>query len=550
MYYFKWDRRRPLSRRQSTKMGEVVVDQSSPTEQPSDRLATEQRRDMRDLARGGLITFVGKLGRASRGAFLWVVTLFMGLDVQGYYSLSWGIVSTFNKIARFGMLRGVVRFVVLGRAQGPGQAERAVATGLHIVGACSLVVCIGIYTSADSIALFYDKPIAPALRIMAFSAPFMAACWVFISAIRALRIVLYDVYVMSVAGPLILLVSGLVVGLLGGGLEGVAWSQLGMAVGICALATYCFQRFFSLRTCLSYMRRRLAWRDMALFSFPVMVTDLLYAVLTQLDVLMLGFFVSAEMVGVYALARRIASLMLKAPQAFDPIFSSIVSELAVGERYGELSARFRVLFRWILTINLPIFASLLIVGDLVLTLMGGENMQALPELEIAAGIKVLLVLCVSMMLQGSFALAEPLLAMAGRPYLNFLNNLVWLGANFVLNIVLIHVYSLGTVGAAVGALLSTLVVNGLRMGQIYRQYAIWPFDAKQLKPLGAATVAALGGVWIRGWSSEPLLAALAALGVFAVLYVLALRLLGLEEEDRKLASRAYNSIAKKLGHKE
>lgn len=525
------------------------MDRSSPTAEPSDPLAAEQRRDIGDLARGGFITFVGKLGRASRGAFLWVVTLFMGLDVQGYYSLSWGIVSTLNKIARFGMLRGVVRFVVMERTQEAGQGERAVAMALHIVGACSLVVSIGIYFSADAIALFYDKPIAPALRIMAFTAPFMAACWVLISAIRALRIVLYDVYVMSVAGPLILLLSGLVVGLLGGGLEGVAWSQLGMAIGISALAAYFFQRFFSLRVCLDHLRSRLAWREMALFSFPVMVTDLLYAVLTQLDVLMLGFFVSAEMVGIYALARRIASLMLKAPQAFDPIFSSIVSELAVGQRYGELSARFRVLFRWILTINLPIFASLLIVGDLVLTLIGGEKMQALPEMEIAAGIKVLLVLCVSMMLQGSFALAEPLLAMAGRPYLNFLNNIVWLAANFVLNIVLIHVYSLGTVGAAVGALLSTLLVNGLRMTQIYRQYAIWPFDVKQLKPLGAATAAALGGAWVRGWLSEPVLAALAALAVFAALYSLVLWMLGLEEEDRKMVSKGYQFVAKKLWDK-
>ena len=76
------------------------MDRSSPTAEPSDPLAAEQRRDIGDLARGGFITFVGKLGRASRGAFLWVVTLFMGLDVQGYYSLSWGIVSTLNKIAR------------------------------------------------------------------------------------------------------------------------------------------------------------------------------------------------------------------------------------------------------------------------------------------------------------------------------------------------------------------------------------------------------------------------------------------------------------------
>ena len=51
---------------------------------PNDSNGAEERRDVKDLARGGFITFVGKLGRASRGAFLWVITLLMGLDVQGY----------------------------------------------------------------------------------------------------------------------------------------------------------------------------------------------------------------------------------------------------------------------------------------------------------------------------------------------------------------------------------------------------------------------------------------------------------------------------------
>jgi O-antigen/teichoic acid export membrane protein len=523
-----------------------LVTQSSKPPSEAKVLAAEEQRDIKDLARGGFITFVGKIGRASRGAFIWVITLLMGVDVLGNYSLAWGIVSILNKIARFGMQRGVVRFVVEGRSQGGVEAERAIATALATVGLCAVVVTGCVYFSADAIAAFYDKPIAPALRIMAFSAPFMAICWVLVSSIRALRIVLYDVYVMSVAGPLILLLGGLLAGWLDTGLVGVAWVQLGMAVGICFLAGYFFSRFFSLRSCLAQFSASLRWREMGHFSFPVMVTDLLYAVLTQLDVLMLGFFVSAELVGIYTLARRIASAMLKAPQAFDPIFSSIVSELALAERYDELSARFRVLFRWVLTINLPIFASLLIVGDLLLTLIGGDKMQALPEVEVAAGLKVLFVLSISMMLQGSFALAEPLLAMAGRPYLNFANNIVWLCANFVFNLIFIHFYSFGILGAAFGAVLATLIVNGLRLVQIRSQYGIWPFDAKQLKPLAAALIAGLGGWWVRDWITGALWAAVLTLAVFTCLYVSVLFFAGMEDDDRQLVGKGRRWLKKRF----
>jgi hypothetical protein len=52
--------------------------------------------DVRDLAGGAIVVFVGKLARASRGAFLWVVTLLCGLDVVGLYSLAWAVCSTLN----------------------------------------------------------------------------------------------------------------------------------------------------------------------------------------------------------------------------------------------------------------------------------------------------------------------------------------------------------------------------------------------------------------------------------------------------------------------
>ena len=63
---------------------------------------------MKDLVVGASVNFVGKLARSTRGVFLFVVGWLCGLDVVGDYSLSWGMVATLNKVARFGLLRGVV----------------------------------------------------------------------------------------------------------------------------------------------------------------------------------------------------------------------------------------------------------------------------------------------------------------------------------------------------------------------------------------------------------------------------------------------------------
>ena len=501
-----------------------------------------QKRDYRDLARGGLITFAGKLGRASRGAFLWIITFFMGLDVQGYYSLSWGIVSTLNRIAQFGMERSIVRFAVRARENGLYPIERVVVAGLCIVSISATAVLAGVFLSSDLIADFYNKPIAEALRILSFTAPFLAMCWVFLGAIRSQRIVIYDVYVLSVAGPLLLLIGGVCIGIGGGGLGAVSYVQLAMSIGIFGLSAFLFSRLFSFYECWRQIGQSKPSKDLAYFSLPVTGGNLLHGILTQLDVLMLGFFVSAEMVGIYALARRIASLMLKASQAFDPIFSSIVSELAVKKQFVELNDRFRVLFRWILIINLPIFFALLTVGDVILAFIGGGAMNALPIYQIERGVTVLLTLCVCMMIQGLFALTDPLLTMAGKPYLNFFNNIFWLFSNFVMNVILIEYFALGIVGAAVGALFSTILVNGLRTCQVYYTFGVSPFGIEQIKPIFSAILAGSITWLIRQFLIGDMVTAFFSLIIFSIVYLLSLNALGLENEDKQLLKKFFSWV--------
>ena len=189
---------------------------------------------MRDLAGGALVVFVGKLARASCGAFLWAITLLCGADVMGLYTTAWAVCSTLNKVARFGLTRSVVHFVTAARTRGAANRRgehAALGAGLWIAAFASAAGVLAIYLTADHIAAFYDKPIARALRIMAWTAPFVACTWILTSATRALRIMRYEVYVRSVGGPLILFVGGVAVGLAGFGLEAIAWVQLAMAVG-------------------------------------------------------------------------------------------------------------------------------------------------------------------------------------------------------------------------------------------------------------------------------------------------------------------------------
>ena len=264
---------------------------------------------------------------------------------------------------------------------------------------------------------------------------------------------------------------------------------------------------------------------------PVTLTDLLYSLLAQLDVLMLAKYVDPWVLAVYILARRAASIVLKAPQAFDAIFSPVVSDLSLRRREEALGDRFATVARWILTVNLPLAGCLLLLGDPLLSLLaaGGLDLAGL-----TLALRVLVVLCVGMTVHSVFAVAEPLLAMSGRPGLNFLNNGLWLALNFGLNLWLIEVW--GALGAALGAAASMLLVNLWRLGQLYVVRGIWPLRRSLLKPLGAASAAAAAAAWLPGAAGHAL-GAVASAAVFLLVYGIVLAALRLEREDRALLER-------------
>ncbi|MBM3277349.1 MAG: polysaccharide biosynthesis C-terminal domain-containing protein [Candidatus Handelsmanbacteria bacterium] len=499
--------------------------------------AAEQ--DLKDLASGGLVNLVGKLGRLSRAAFMWVVALLCGLEVKGLFDTAWSIASLIQRLGRFGLQVTVVRFAVAARTAGDqDQVERVLAAALRLGTLASGAVLLGAWLAAERIAAFYEVPIAGAVRLMALATPFLTWAWIFVAATRALRIMRYDVYVMSIAGPLLLLAGSVVTGLAGWGLDGLAWANLVMAVGSCLLAVHYFGHFYSLRGCLGRLRQTLPWGSMGRFSLPVTATDTIYGVLSNLDVLMLSWLLAGSpkevmaQVGIYALARNIAGAMLKAPQSLDPIFSPIASELSARDQHHALGHRFAAISGWILTINLPMCAAILLAGDALLQVLGQGQAAYLH-----AGLEAMGVLCIAMMAQGLFTMVDPVLTMAGRPYLNMFNNCLWLALNALLNLWLIP--ALGMAGAAWAAALSALAAGALRLVQLYLIHHILPFSRSQLKPLLAALAGTLAGWLCREVAPTGAAWSLAlTLGAFLAVYGAALVALGLSPEDRLMLQRA------------
>ena len=93
-------------------------------------------------------------------------------------------------------------------------------------------------------------------------------------------------------------------------------------------------------------------------------------------------------------------------------------------------------------------------------------------------------------------------------------------------------------GAAVGTVISIalLMITGLH--QVKTQLGMWPFDRRYLKGFVAAGV---GAGWLFLWRSVFPTHSFISLGfafvITAVLFLLTLRILGLDEEEREVLRR-------------
>lgn len=497
--------------------------------------ASQNERDVKDLAGGSLVNLVGKAGRLSKTTFIAVVKLLFGAEVLGLYEVAWGIVSTVGKIGLYGLHRGVLKYVVEARTSGDQSgAARVIGAAMGLGLTVSFVFAAATLPASRWIAhtLYDDPALAPAIDIMVWTVPLVTLSGIFIAATRALRIMRYDVYVASIGAPLILLAAGGLAGFLGYGLLGLAVAQVVMAIGMCLLSLYYFGRHFSLRACLPHLGDTGRWRTLHSFSFPVMLLEVIGNILLRLDILMLAAYGSPQAAGIYAIAKRIASATLKLPQSFDPIFSSIASDLSFRREYAVLSAHLASVARWSLTMNLVLLGVMLLAGDTILSLLGKDTVMATGALG---------VLCFGMLAYSIFSATEQLLIMSGRQYLSLVDTLVWLIANVLLNLWLIPTH--GIMGAAVATGLAMNLANVLRLVQVYVIYGCHPFDLSQLKPIAAALVAYAAGYGLEAWLPLASLGSKAiACGAFLLVYIGALWQLGLDPQDRMLLGRAVHRL--------
>lgn len=500
--------------------GAAKVNNSSSSEPSTDR----HFKDLAKITKGGGYTFIGSaLGRVILFLFtVYLARVFGAADI-GLYFLTTTIMTILASLANFGLGIGVNRYIAIFSARGDRQRMKGVvlnSVAFSVAFSTMIVVLIFIFGDFVVGKIFHKPEVAYLLKLLAFTLPFESMMRVFLASTNGLKLMQYTAITENITWVgLRFAFTGLFIMMFGATLKLAVIAYVLSSVVSAGVAFCSSKKYIPLLD--SGIKSTCDRKELFKFSVPMVFSIFLGNMSRQMDVLMIGVYLSSASVGIYAMAMRIVIIAEFIFQIFNPIFYPFVSELNDKKDFGRLSNLLKTVTRWNVNISFPIFMTLILFPKFFLSLFGQEFVSAYP---------CLMILVVARILSSLSILPSTMIFMTGRSDITARNNLFLLVLAIGLNYLLIPRF--GVIGAALSASLCLFVISATRIIEVYHLMRIHPFSFALWKPLlaglGSVTFILLlrGGLAIIRMDFIP-----ALIVVFFLLYALGLYLFKLDKED-------------------
>lgn len=473
-----------------------------------------------------------------------VIIRSLGAGSYGTYVLAATILTITEVIAILGIPRGMIKFVSQYRALNDiPRLKGTIFWGLGLVLVFSTVLCLGLFRLSHflNLHIFHNPALTPVLKIMVLSLPFSCLGTVIFASLQGAKLIKYSVLVNQVLVPLCRFSSIALAIALGYQLRAVAWSYvLALVLGTMLGGFFLIKSFPEIlrKGPILYERRKITF-----FSLPLLLAGVFHTILIRVNILMMGYFLSAAMVGIYATAQRLLPLILIPLGAFNSIFAPIISDLFAREKRKELENQFKTVAKWIFMTSLPIFTLLIFFSKQILSIFG-------PEFVAHSG--AMIVLCSGQMINSATGSAGLMLMMTGRPYINLLNSALLCVTAIFLNIYMIPRY--GIIGAAWVSAFSISAIQLVRLLEVWYLLGMHPYQLNFLKPILSClfSVLLLTAISHIGLNTNSLIIIPILSTIFLISYGGFLWLLKLSPEDYMILNNVRERLLKQrsqqIGH--
>ena len=277
-------------------------------------------------------------------------------------------------------------------------------------------------------------------------------------------------------------------------------------------------------------------REVVAFSTVAYGIAGLQFVLAQTDKIVLGYYLDARRVGIYAVAMALVGFVPIALDSVNQIFSPIISELHAADNHAVLQQLYSTLTKWVMILTIPLAITMIIFAHGLMSIFGSG---------FQSGTAVVMIGAVGQVFNCGVGSVGFLLLMSGNQAelmkIEAANAVLMVGLNILL------VPRFGIAGAAIATTITTIATNIWALASVRRLLKVFPYNAGYFKlavPSVCATAGTLmlarllGGNYAQ-WkiAGTGLVCAYGAfMGTFC--------LLGLDQDDRELAKFAWAGLGR------
>lgn len=391
------------------------------------------------LGQTSVIYFISKFGGSILGFFATIYfTRTLGEDIYGFYAITLALVSWLGIVKSVGFGQAIVK-----RMSEEEESDAFLAAGTAVKGSLTSLVAFGVVLFQDQVNAYVGQPVAEFVVLLLVISIFSGLVN---SALKGShRVHVYAPLSTAKQGAQSIFMIAFVY---------VGWELSGMLLGY-ALGTALIAMFG-----LWFVRPSLVipqWRHVySLFNFAKFswLGSMRKKTFSEMDIIILGLFVSPGLTGIYAIAYALSKFL--------DLFGSAIQSTLFPELSKRAAANEPDMVRTLTNDAISYAGLFLIPGIIGGTILGDRLMRIYGD-GFEIGAQVLPILLVGILAYSYNKQLLNTLNGIDRPNLAFRANAVFIVSNLVLNIAL--VYTIGWVGAAIATAISAGI--GLIFGFYY-----------------------------------------------------------------------------------
>jgi O-antigen/teichoic acid export membrane protein len=365
----------------------------------------------------------------------------LGPSEYGTIMLAVAVLGIGRSISLLGLTNGVKRYIGFYTGKKDDKKVKGtIVSSLKMIIPVSLFISVILYFLSEWIALnlFHSEQLVPILKIFVFIIPLNALVELFKAIFLSFKKAAYASVLEVIGEKFFNLAFAAVAIVLGAHLYGVTVAYI-LAYILTAVIGFLLLETKVYNIIKNRVKAEYRYRELLVFSLPLLLTGVLSLVLSWGDTFLLGFFANEETVGLYNVGFALGYSLLMVLGSFEAIYTPISSNLLAQKKMKQLTDTYNSISRWIFLSLWPLFLVILFFSEDIIRILFGYDY--------VSSWKVLVIVSIGFFVMSVLGPVYSMLQTFDKTYFIFKMHAFMAVVNVLMNILLIPL--LGMEGAAI-----------------------------------------------------------------------------------------------------